>query len=156
MATVKADYTGTIKVSKGKNSKELYEHQNQAIKALNKKNNSPFEGLLVLPTGGGKTLTAVHWLLREYIDKKKKVLWIAHRHELLDQALESIKQSAYSSLLSNVTEFRFRIISGHQNHDRPVNIKPEDDIIIASKDSINAGLDYLIKNWDFVHYYASK
>jgi hypothetical protein len=48
---------------------------------------------------------------------------------LLDQALAAVKQSAYSSVLSNVTEFRFRIISGHQNHDRPVNIKPEDDII---------------------------
>jgi superfamily II DNA or RNA helicase len=72
MKTVQVGYAGTIKVSQGKHPKELYEHQNQAIKALNKNNNSPFEGLLVLPTGGGKTLTAVHWLLREYINKGKK------------------------------------------------------------------------------------
>jgi len=103
--------------------------------------------LLVLPTGGGKTLTAVHWLLRNFIDKKKKVLWIAHRHELLDQALDAIKFSAHSSLLSNVSEFRYRVISGHPKHDRPVNIQPTDDIIVASKDSLNSGLEYLLSNW---------
>ena len=92
--TVQGEYAGQVKVSTGKVPRELYFHQNEAIKALEQKNNLPFEGLLVLPTGGGKTLTAVHWLLRNFIDKKKKVLWIAHRHELLDQALDAIKFSA--------------------------------------------------------------
>ncbi|MDZ8079155.1 MAG: DEAD/DEAH box helicase family protein [Nostoc sp. DcaGUA01] len=147
MQTVQVEYAGLIKVTRGETSKELYSHQNEAIKALNEKNKSPFEGLLVLPTGGGKTLTAVHWLLRNFINNKKKVLWIAHRHELLDQALETLKISAYSSLLSNVSGFRYRIISGHPKHGRPVHIEPSDDIIIASKDSLNSGLDHLLKNW---------
>ncbi|WP_375473382.1 DEAD/DEAH box helicase family protein [uncultured Nostoc sp.] len=131
----------------GEAPKQLYSHQNEAIKGLNKTNKNAFEGLLVLPTGGGKTLTAVHWLLRNFINNKKKVLWIAHRHELLDQALETLQLSAYSSLLSNVSGFRYRIISGHPKHDRPVNIEKTDDIIIASKDSLNSGLDHLLKNW---------
>jgi ATP-dependent helicase IRC3 len=147
MQTFPVEYKGQIKVSTGKNPRELYPHQNEAIKALALKSNLPFEGLLVLPTGGGKTLTAIHWLLRNYIDKKKKVLWIAHRHELLDQALEALILSSYSSLLGNISEFKYRIISGHPKHDRPVNIQPTDDIIIASKDSLNGGLEYLIKNW---------
>lgn len=147
MQTTQVEYSGQIQVNTGKNPRELYAHQNEAIKALDRKNKSPFEGLLVLPTGGGKTLTAVHWLLRDFIDKRKKVLWIAHRHELLDQAFETVKFSAYSSLLSDVERFRYRVISGHPKHDRPVNIQPTDDIIIASKDSLNSGLNYLAENW---------
>lgn len=147
MQTVQVEYAGQVKVSTGKNPRELYAHQNEAIKALDQKNNLPFEGLLVLPTGGGKTLTAVQWLLRNFIDKKKKVLWIAHRHELLDQALETLKFSAYSSLLGSVSEFKYRVISGHPKHDIPVKIQPSDDIIIASKDSLNSGLEYLLNNW---------
>ncbi|MBD2454848.1 DEAD/DEAH box helicase family protein [Nostoc sp. FACHB-87] len=147
MKTVQVTYAGEIKVARGENPRELYAHQNEAIKALDQINKLSFEGLLVLPTGGGKTLTVVHWLLRNFINKRKKVLWIAHRHELLNQAFETIRFSAYSSLLNDVTEFRYRIISGHPQHDRPVNIEPNDDIIVASKDSLNSGLDYLLKNW---------
>jgi superfamily II DNA or RNA helicase len=147
MQTVQAEYSGRIQVNVGKNPRELYAHQNEAIKALDEKNKCPFEGLLVLPTGGGKTLTAVHWLLRNFIDKRKKVLWIAHRHELLDQAFETVKFSAYPSLLNDVDKFRYRVISGHPKHDRPVNIQPTDDILIASKDSLNSGLKYLLENW---------
>ncbi|MEG5137137.1 MULTISPECIES: DEAD/DEAH box helicase family protein [unclassified Microcoleus] len=147
MQTIQVEYSGQIQVNKGKNPRELYAHQNEAIKALDQKNKSPFEGLLVLPTGGGKTLTAVHWLLRNFIDKRKKVLWIAHRHELLDQAFETLKFSAYPSLLSDTERFRYRVISGYTKHDRPVNIQPTDDIIIASKDSLNSGLNYLTDNW---------
>jgi ATP-dependent helicase IRC3 len=147
MAKVKVTYAGQIEVERGENPRELYSHQNEAVKALNEINKQPFEGLLVLPTGGGKTLTAVHWLLRDFINKDKKVLWIAHRHELLNQALETIKFSAYSSSLNNISQFRYRIISGDSQHDRPVNIEKTDDIIIASKDSLNGGLEHLIKNW---------
>jgi superfamily II DNA or RNA helicase len=147
MQTIQVEYSGQIQVNTGKNPRELYAHQNEAIKALDQKNKIPFEGLLVLPTGGGKTLTAIHWLLRNFIDKRKKVLWIAHRHELLDQAFETLKFSAYPSLLSDVERFRYRVISGHPKHDRPVNIQPTDDIIIASKDSLNSGLNYLTDNW---------
>ncbi|MDZ7969022.1 MAG: DEAD/DEAH box helicase, partial [Nostoc sp. DedSLP03] len=147
MTTVQVTYAGLIKVTRGEAPKELYSHQNEAIKALNETNKNAFEGLLVLPTGGGKTLTAIHWLLRNFINKNKKVLWIAHRHELLDQALETLQLSAYSSLLSNVSGFKYRIISGHPKHDRPVNIEKTDNIIIASKDSLNSGLDHLLKNW---------
>ncbi|MHC5935087.1 DEAD/DEAH box helicase family protein [Nostoc sp.] len=55
MKTVEVTYAGLIKVTRGEAPKELYSHQNEAIKALNKTNEGAFEGLLVLPTGGGKT-----------------------------------------------------------------------------------------------------
>ena len=50
-------------------------------------------------------------------------------------------------MLTNVEKFRSRVISGHSKHNRPVNIQPTDDIIIASKDSLNSGFNYLIDNW---------
>lgn len=147
MQTIQVEYAGEIQVNSGTNPRELYAHQNEAIKKLNEANKKAFKGLLVLPTGGGKTLTAMHWLLRNFIDRRKKVLWIAHRHELLDQAFETLKFSAYPSLLNDVGRFRYRVISGHPKHDRPVNIQPTDDIIIASKDSLNSGVHYLLNNW---------
>ena len=48
--------------------------------------NDSYSTLVVLPTGGGKTYTAAMWLLMNAIDRKKKILWIAHRQYLLDQA----------------------------------------------------------------------
>ncbi len=139
--------SGTIQVSSGSLPKSLYQHQTRAIQKLDIIDRAPFKGLLVLPTGGGKTLTAVQWLLKNFINKQKKVLWIAHRHELLNQAFNTIVDNSYSELLSDRTNFRWRIISGSNDHDIPVNIQATDDIIIASKDSLNSGMDYLLKNW---------
>ncbi len=144
---VTVEYAGTISVKSGNTPLDLYPHQQEAIRDLNTKildsSKPSFSGLLVVPTGGGKTRIAVRWLLRNVIDKNKKVLWLAHRHELLEQAFVAIKNDAYQDILTNRTRFRFRIISGQ--HGRPVHIRHDDDIIIASKDSLNRGLDYLRK-----------
>lgn len=148
---ISVPYAGRIEVVNGNNPKSLYLHQEQAVKQLDKRiiktNKYPFAGLLVLPTGGGKTVTAVQWLSRNYIDNSKKILWIAHRHELLEQALETFKKNAYTNILKNKKSFNYRIISGLSSHDKPVNIKATDDIIIGSKDSLNSGLEYLLRNW---------
>jgi superfamily II DNA or RNA helicase len=145
------EYAGTIEVAEGKNPREPYKHQAEAIMALNREvvesRKTRFAGLLVLPTGGGKTLTAAQWLMKNYIDQKRKVLWIAHRHALLDQARESFQNNAYSNILKNRKSFNYRIVSGI--HDKPVHIQVTDDLLIASKDSLvsETGLNYLIKNW---------
>ena len=147
MVKVKNKYAGQIKIVNGEVSRKPYPHQIEAMKALSSEveNKEDYKGLLVLPTGGGKTLTAVQWILKNVINNKNKVLWIAHRHELLDQALKSFIDNSYSSLVPNRSFYNYRIISG--KHDRPVNIKEYDDIIIASKDSLRIGIKYLIKNW---------
>ncbi len=146
---IESDFAGTIRVKEERNPIELYLHQTEALKALDRaildENAERFAGLLVIPTGGGKTLTAVQWVLRNIINNDKKVLWLAHRHELLEQALLAVKRNSYSNLINKRKEFKYRIISGQ--HDRPVNIKKDDDIIVASKDSLNRGLNYLINNW---------
>lgn len=139
--------SGKIETASGKNPRQLYAHQKEAIKKLDEKNQGAFRGLLVLPTGGGKTLTAVYWFLRTFTAKRQRVLWIAHRHELLNQALATVNNCAYGDVLQGRPDFRYRIISGHPDHDRPVNIEPTDDIIIASKDSLNIGIEHLVDRW---------
>lgn len=87
----------TITPALGKNPRQLYEHQEEAIRKLDAMDKrGSFRTLLVLPTGGGKTLTAAYWLLRNAVDQNKKILWLAHRHLLLEQAAEAFARNAYT------------------------------------------------------------
>lgn len=132
----------TVKVMKGHNSCSLYPHQVDAISGLNKINKrEDFSTLVVLPTGAGKTMTAATWLLSAAIDKNKKILWIAHRHLLLEQAADAFAINAFSDVVIGQQSFKYRIISGE--HDRPVHIKKDDDILVVSKDSIIRNLKCL-------------
>lgn len=86
----KVDFAGKIDISSSEKNLIPYKHQEEAFDCLQKNiiksNKDSFSGLLVLPTGGGKTFTSAWWICKNFLDKDKKVLWIAHRHELLDQA----------------------------------------------------------------------
>lgn len=141
---------GTINVANVESGIVPYKHQEEAHYSLNQKiiatNKNPFAGLLVLPTGGGKTLTTGYWIAKNYLDKGKKVLWVAHRHELLEQAKRTFAEKlAFSDIFETKSSFNYRIISGI--HDKPINISPTDDLIIASKDSLNSGFELLYNNW---------
>lgn len=132
----------TIIPKKGKNPRILYEHQIEAmqnIDEINEKEN--FRSLLVIPTGGGKTLTAAYWLLKNAIDKEKKVIWIAHRHLLLEQAAEAFELNSYDNLLVNINSYTYRLISGV--HDKPASICKDDNVLFLSKDSIIRDLSVL-------------
>ena len=122
----------------GRNTRHPYRHQLDAIRALDRmdEENASYSTLVVLPTGGGKTYTASTWLLRHALDKRKKILWLAHRQTLLDQAAESFQKFAYAAEIPHISSFRYRIVSGSSNHDKTVNIDPKDDLLIISKDSI--------------------
>ncbi len=137
---------GEVYPKKGTNARTPYEHQKKAMACLDKINTSPaYSTLVVLPTGGGKTYTASIWLLKNALDKKKKILWIAHRQMLLDQAAESFQKFAYTEVIPHISSFRFRVISGASSHDRTSDIQPSDNLLIVSKDSIGRNLDRLDK-----------
>jgi superfamily II DNA or RNA helicase len=52
-------------------------------------------GLIVLPTGAGKTDTVSGWLLDEMAkDPALRVLWLVHQQELVDQALLAMRRLA--------------------------------------------------------------
>ena len=139
MITVKSN--GIISAKRGSNSRTPYAHQKNAMENLNIIDTIPaYSTLVVLPTGGGKTYTASLWLLRHALNEHKKILWIAHRQMLLDQAAESFQKYAFAESLPNVSSFNYRIVSGSTSHDRTKDIRPDDDLLIASKDSIGRNL----------------
>lgn len=135
---------GDIFPKKGTNTRTPYEHQKKAMEALDKINEeSSYSTLVVLPTGGGKTYTASMWLLKNAIDKKKKILWIAHRQMLLEQAAESFQKFAYTEVIPHISSFCFRIVSGASSHDRTSDIRSSDNLLIVSKDSIGRNIERL-------------
>lgn len=135
---------GDIFPKKGTNTRTPYEHQKKAMEALDKMNQEEsYSTLVVLPTGGGKTYTASMWLLKNAIDKKKKILWIAHRQMLLDQAAESFQKFAYAEVVPHISSFCFRIVSGASSHDRTSDIRSSDHLLIVSKDSIGRNIERL-------------
>lgn len=139
---VEVPYFGIINKKKEKNTRPSYQHQIEAKQSLDKMNKlDSFSTLLVLPTGGGKTYTAATWLLKNAIDKHKKVIWIAHRQMLIEQALDTFKEYPYMEYIPNISSFKFRIISGHKDHDRMINIESNDDILFVSKDSAGRNLE---------------
>ncbi|MBK9258232.1 MAG: DEAD/DEAH box helicase family protein [Polyangiaceae bacterium] len=88
-------------------------------------------GLLVLPTGGGKTFTAVRFLCRNPLSDGYKVLWLAHTHHLLEQALDSFgkpNQHANEMEVGLIHEpkerLRARVVSGTHGHSKIAAVAP--------------------------------
>ena len=128
-------HEGQIRVKLKSNPIQLYEHQLEALDVLKKIDQHPsFKSILVIPTGGGKTLTACWWLLNGALNKRKKVLWLAHRQLLLEQAVKAFELNAYADVMTERLEFSYRVISGV--HQSATMIKPTDDLLIVSKDSL--------------------
>lgn len=70
---------------------KLRDYQEAAINALEDHYKTEDTGILVLPTGAGKTFTT--WsFLKDKIKGRCSVLWVVHRSYLLDQALEQINR----------------------------------------------------------------
>ena len=136
--------SGRIIPRSGINDRIPYDHQKRAMECMDRINSgSDFSTLVVLPTGGGKTYTAALWLLHNAIDQHKKILWIAHRQMLLDQAAEAFQRYAYTETIPHISGFRYRIISGSSSHGRTIDIRRDDDLLIVSKDSIGRSLSAL-------------
>lgn len=78
--------------------KEPFPCQGEAFRALSSIFTFPAEGykggLLVLPTGAGKTFTAVNWVCRNVLPRKTKVLWLAQSSYLLEQAGRAFYENA--------------------------------------------------------------
>ena len=131
--------SGTILVSQRDSNISLYDHQKEATAKLSDWSRTATKdpaGILVLPTGGGKTLTATYWLMQNVLSKGKKILWIAHRYSLLEQAYHSFELVCCRNIsMGGKSSYSYRIISGI--HNSAYSIRPDDDILIASKVSLS-------------------
>ena len=141
---IEVESFGEVLPKKGVNTRIPYEHQKSAMESLDIINkNSKYSTMIVLPTGGGKTYTASMWLLKNALDQKKKIIWIAHRQMLLDQAAESFQKFAYAEVIPHIPFFQYRIVSGASCHDRAIDIRVSDNLLIVSKDSIGRNINCL-------------
>ena len=133
---------GEIRVKLTATQRQLYEHQVEALEVLKEMDqHQGFKSVLVIPTGGGKTLTACWWLLNGALNRGKKVLWLAHRQMLLEQAVKTFEENAYADIMTHRFSFNYRIISGaHQSMN---DVQPHDDLLIVSKDSLYKRLKIL-------------
>lgn len=118
------------------------EHQTKAHKEMNKffLQDQKSAGILVLPTGGGKTYTSVYWLLKNVISKNKKVLWLADQGFLLEQARETFKENILEVDSNRRTEINIRVVSGSDKHANPNQIAVSDDILLITSQTA-------ISNW---------
>lgn len=112
-----------------------YPHQIQAWNNMDKHfiEKSFKRGLIVVPTGGGKTTIAVKWLIDNYINNGYRVLWLSHRVELLKQAYDTFLKFSY--LNENIIKDKMVIVSSKY---APWSSVKKDDIVVFSTDKSTA------------------
>ena len=87
--------------------------------------------LLVLPTGAGKTFTAVNWVCRNVLAKNIKVIWFAQSSHLLNQAFNSFRENALE--MPTTKKFlNMRVVSGSREHCPSSSIDLTDDVVIIT------------------------
>lgn len=116
-------------------------HQRDALVKLNRwyekvTGDGKVGGILVLPTGGGKTFTAVNFLCNGPLSDGYKVLWLAHTHHLLEQAFHTFKPDMLGQIREPRKDLRIKVVSGTPGHHPPRDIRTDDDVVIATLQTI--------------------
>jgi len=122
-----------IKQRKG-NDRQPFPHQKEAFAALSKVLPTPISGyrgtLLVLPTGGGKTYTAINWICRNILPENIKVLWLAQSSYLIDQAADTFIKEIHNA--TGRTQINLRVVSSNSAHSNSGSISTTDDVLICT------------------------
>lgn len=101
-----------------KDSRDLImPHQKDAVEAMSgyfnlDKDIPNRNGLVVMPTGSGKTYTAVNWLMSEGVAKGYRVVWLVHRQELVEQTYMEFRKQTPLLKGTNIKKIRIFPISG--------------------------------------------
>ncbi len=124
-------------------------HQQAALKKLHAWFKDAHEvngGILVLPTGGGKTFTATRFLTHGPLTQGHKVIWLAHTHHLLDQAFGSFGQDSTNGYeVGNIggqrSSLTVRTVSGTIGHGKVAEIQASDDVLIITLQTLVRAMD---------------
>lgn len=90
-------------------------------------------GVVVMPTGSGKTFTAVNWLLSQGVTKGYRVLWLVHRQELVEQTYNEFVKQAPILNGTGISKLRILPVSGRHLH---MSIAYKSDIYVCSIASV--------------------
>lgn len=141
-----------IKARKLPSKMNMAPHQVDAqiklMKWFKEGNNHQKGGILVLPTGGGKTITAVRFLCQGPLSEGYKVLWLAHTHHLLEQAyysfgpreIDSQKGYEVGYIQEPKEKLNVRVVSGTPNHQKIQQTEASDDVLICTLQTASSAL----------------
>ena len=140
-------FKSTIAINMKETSAEdvpLYDFQKDVFANVKKHYiiNDNLSGMIVMPTGSGKTRTATYFLIKEMISSGYQILWIAHRHMLIDQAADCFYKFAGLSKMENpnIKDYTISCISGEHMNIKQVG---KSEIIVASIGSICRSKEHL-------------
>ena len=107
-----------------------YDHQQAAWDAMDRHftEKGKHAGILVVPTGGGKTAIAARWLLQHHVRQGGRVVWLTHRRGLLLQAFDAFRNAAH--LATPRKHLRLVAVSGRDRDWSAV--APNHDIVFST------------------------
>lgn len=122
-----------LKLAAGPTGVKLRDHQLAASDRLSTYfkdvRSSGKAGLVVVPTGGGKTMLAAHWLLKHHVANGGRVLWLAHRRSLLRQAFTTFRRIAN---VAHPQRPAVNLIAISSAFARWSNVSADHDVVFAS------------------------
>lgn len=125
---------------------KLHDYQRQAVTALKEYfiDEDGKSGLLVMPTGSGKTRTSTAFLLNHMVaEEGYQIIWLTHRHMLIDQAAQSFYDHSPTIKLHNNQMRQFKMVCVSGNHKTMKATEKDDNLMILSVQSASRNLDYL-------------
>ena len=123
------------KASQADGRKPLMPYQQEAIDRLKAffdltgKAEGAQSGMLVMPTGSGKTFTTVTWLLSQGVAQGYRVIWLVHRQELVEQTFREFCKLAPTLADYGVPRVKLLPVSGKH---ATMSMAVGNDITVAS------------------------
>ncbi len=110
-----------IEKSRGDSRSLIMPHQQEAVDAMTsyfapEKDLPDRNGLVVMPTGSGKTYTAATWLLTQGVANGYRILWLVHRQELVEQTFQEFRKQAPLLKGTGIKRLRVYPVSGAHLH----------------------------------------
>ena len=110
----------TINTTKSRTDgrKLMMPHQQNAVDALNEyydmsgTQKSSQSGLLIMPTGSGKTFTTITWLMETAIPAGYRIVWFVHRQGLVEQAVQEFCRVAPILSERGISKIKILPVSG--------------------------------------------
>jgi len=92
-------------------------------------------GMLIMPTGSGKTFTAVTWLLTQGVARGYRIVWLVHRQELVRQTLRAFCKRVPILAADGIPRVTLMAVSGSREHGS-MSMAVGNDITVASIRSV--------------------
>lgn len=126
----------------------LYPYQQEAVAKMKEHflAENGRSGILVMPTGSGKTMTGVYFLLREMASRGYEIIWLAHRFMLVEQAAGVFyRLSPLVKEGSDDTPDTFTMTCVSGRHASSHALSRKDDLVVGTVQSLCRKTQYLTK-----------